>query len=108
MNLEATSQPRMPCDNLQPDELDRIPWAELTHAYGPASDVPALLRTVLRGGEDANEAWNDLHGNIWHQGTVYEATASAIPFLLGGFLDRGRTAEDRRHFLRLPWAPSPA
>jgi hypothetical protein len=24
----------------------------------------------------------ELHGNIWHQGTVYEATAYAVPFLV--------------------------
>lgn len=92
--------PPMPGDSVPLEELDRITWDELTHAYGPASDVPALLRAVLQGGEDADEAWNDLHGNIWHQGTVYEATAPAIPFLLGGFLDRCKAVENRRQFGR--------
>lgn len=32
--------------------------------------------------EEREEALADLHGNIWHQGTVYEATAYAVPFLV--------------------------
>lgn len=62
--------------------LDEIPWAELSHAYGPAEDVPGLLRVIASGDPDAVKiAVQDLHGNIWHQGTVYEATAHAVPFL---------------------------
>jgi hypothetical protein len=63
------------------DGLDDVPWAELTHAHGSAEDVPALLRQ-LRGDEHEREsALEALHGNIWHQGTTYEATAFAVPFL---------------------------
>lgn len=58
--------------------LDRVDWSGLTHAYGPADDVPGLLRE-LAAGEDAFDA---LFGNVWHQGTVYPATAPTIPFLL--------------------------
>jgi hypothetical protein len=67
------------------DSLDQIPWKDLTHAYGSAADVPDLLRRLgtapadLRG-EDS-PLWH-LFGNIWHQGTVYEATAYAVPFLI--------------------------
>jgi hypothetical protein len=31
---------------------------------------------------EAEEAVGELFGNIWHQGTVYEATAYAVPFLI--------------------------
>jgi hypothetical protein len=63
--------------------LDEVPWDKLTHAYGAASDVPHLLRDLASDDEEAREGavWH-LYGNIWHQGTVYEATASAVPFLL--------------------------
>lgn len=67
------------------DELDQIPWKKLTHAYGSAEDVPGLLRALrtatpeLRGEE--SPLWQ-LFGNIWHQGTVYEATTYAVPFLI--------------------------
>jgi hypothetical protein len=59
--------------------LDDVPWGKFQHAYGPAEDVPDLLRRLASG--DA-EALSDLYGNIWHQGTVYEATAHAVPFLI--------------------------
>lgn len=73
------------------DRLDQIPWEALTHAYGSAADVPDLLRALrtaspeLRG-EDS-PLWQ-LYGNIWHQGTVYEATAYAVPFLIDLALSR--------------------
>lgn len=68
------------------DKLDRIPWKGLTHAYGPAEDVPDLLRalrTVRAEDTDDEDSplWH-LFGNIWHQGTVYQATSYAVPFLL--------------------------
>jgi hypothetical protein len=67
------------------DRLDNIPWKRLTHAYGPAEDVPDLLRSLRTAraemtGEQS-PLWH-LFGNIWHQGTVYEATAYAVPFLI--------------------------
>ena len=58
--------------------LDAIDWEKLSHAYGSASDVPDVLRAVAAGDADA---LYELYGNIWHQGTVYEATAHAVPFL---------------------------
>ncbi|WP_426512071.1 hypothetical protein ACPPVO_16485 [Dactylosporangium sp. McL0621] len=60
-------------------ELDAVDWPDLSHAYGEADDVPDLLRRLATG--DA-EALHALYGNIWHQGTVYEATAPAVPFLI--------------------------
>lgn len=60
------------------DGLDAVQWATLNHAYGPATDVPDVLRRLATGD---GEALNELFGNIWHQGTVYPATAPAVPFL---------------------------
>ena len=63
--------------------LDDIDWSSLTHAYGSASDVPGLLKAWASGQpEAAKEAQGALFGNIYHQGTVYEATAPAVPFLI--------------------------
>jgi hypothetical protein len=65
------------------DDLDNIDWTKVKHAYGAASDLPAMLRTLASGNKEQREkALWELHGNIWHQGTVYEATAFAVPFLL--------------------------
>jgi hypothetical protein len=63
--------------------LDGIDWHSLGHAYGPADDVPGQLRSLLSSDPDEREeAVCHLFGNIWHQGTIYEATIFAIPFLI--------------------------
>ncbi|MDH6575980.1 hypothetical protein [Kitasatospora sp. MAP5-34] len=65
-----------------PAELDRVQWHALTHAYGSAEDVPELIRALYRTTEEeADEAIYELYGNIHHQGTVYPASAPAVPFL---------------------------
>lgn len=63
--------------------LEQIDWGKLQHAYGPAEDVPGLLRGLASPEKSARgEALHALWGNIWHQGTVYEATSVAAPFLI--------------------------
>ncbi len=65
------------------DRINTIPWKDLSHAYGAASDVPDLLKSLTSTDEKVcQEAIYELFGNIWHQGTVYEATFYAIPFLV--------------------------
>ncbi len=65
------------------EELDSIEWSALRHAYGAADDVPDLLRAVLSSDKAVRDnAMYELYGNIWHQGTIYEATAYAVPFLI--------------------------
>ncbi len=63
--------------------LDSVRWKDLHHAYGPATDVPGLLRAIA-GSDEAgrNEAWSALHGNVLHQGTVWQATPHVVPFLV--------------------------
>ncbi|MGI5243781.1 hypothetical protein [Dactylosporangium sp. CA-139066] len=61
------------------DDVATVDWAALTHAYGPADDVPGLLRDLAAG---SRQALSELYGTIWHQGTVYEATAHAVPLLI--------------------------
>ena len=63
--------------------LDAINWHGLDHAYGPADDVPGLLRDLASPDEQTREgAQYELYGDLYHQGTIYEATAFAVPFLL--------------------------
>lgn len=65
-----------------PAELDRVQWHDLTHAYGSAEDVPVLIRALYEEDqEEVEEAIYELYGNIHHQGTVYQASAPAVPFL---------------------------
>ena len=62
------------------EQLDNVPWEELGHAYGFAEDVPDLIRDLIDP-ERRKKALDNLYGNIFHQGTRYEATPYAIPFL---------------------------
>ncbi|MFJ8013778.1 hypothetical protein [Streptomyces sp. NPDC096339] len=65
-----------------PAELDDVPWHTLTHAYGSAEDVPELIRALYQDDQETvDEAIYELYGNIHHQGTVYPASAPAVPFL---------------------------
>ncbi|MFI1286711.1 hypothetical protein ACH4U5_39185 [Streptomyces sp. NPDC020858] len=71
-----------------PDGIDDIDWAALEHAYGPADDVPDLLRAA--GSADAqvrDEALGELFSSLCHQGSVYSATAAAVPFVARLALD---------------------
>ncbi|MDX3568308.1 hypothetical protein [Streptomyces sp. ID05-47C] len=62
--------------------LDDRPWPELDHAYGSAEDLPAVLRALAGDDPEATAgALEELYGSILHQGTVYAATAEAVPFL---------------------------
>ncbi|MEU2674719.1 hypothetical protein ABZ622_38970 [Streptomyces sp. NPDC007164] len=64
-------------------DLDRVPWAELRHAYGPATDVPAQLRDLIAPDQDTrDQAWFRTESSLYHQGNIYEATPHAVPFLL--------------------------
>jgi hypothetical protein len=63
------------------DGLDDVGWTERSHAYGSAADIPGLLRQAASGGDAAGEAISALYGSLFHQGTVYPATAAAVPFL---------------------------
>nr|GID90501.1 hypothetical protein Ade03nite_94250 [Actinoplanes derwentensis] len=65
------------------EKLSQVPWARLGHAYGSASDVPDQIRALRSGDAAVREAARRaLNGNIFHQGTRYEASAFAVPFLL--------------------------
>jgi hypothetical protein len=55
--------------------IDRVDRASPHHAYGPATDVPGLLRDLLsRDGEVRRAALDEFYGNVLHQGSVYDAT----------------------------------
>ena len=76
--------------------IDEIDWGRLHHAYGPATDVPDLLRAlhdpqqasadILQTAELRQESVREsviwtLWGNVYHQGSVWQASATTIPFL---------------------------
>ncbi|HVK84461.1 MAG TPA: tetratricopeptide repeat protein [Kofleriaceae bacterium] len=56
-----------------------VDWQQLSHAYGPATDVPAMLRALAStDATDRADALDAAYGNIYHQGTRYTATPPAI------------------------------
>jgi hypothetical protein len=82
------------------ERLAEVEWQRLGHAYGEATDVPGQLQAIAsRDPEAAEKAVDALFGNILHQGTVYEATAPAVPFLLELVIDP--TVPFREHLLKL-------
>src|SRR5712664_1324596 len=66
------------------EKLDSVPWATLDYPYiGSAIGVPGLLRALTSFDEEVRaEAIHELYGTIWHQDTICEATAYAVPFLI--------------------------
>ena len=64
--------------------LDDSRWSELRHAYGVASDVPALLRQLadLPSSENDQEPWFSLWSALAHQGDVYSASFAAVPHVI--------------------------
>ncbi|MFH7595661.1 hypothetical protein WDV06_11245 [Streptomyces racemochromogenes] len=74
--------------------LDGHPWQDSSHAYGGAEDLPALLRDLAGADEGASdEALEELYGSLLHQGTVYTASAEAVPFLVRIAAAGHRTAD---------------
>ena len=63
--------------------LDAVEWGSVEHAFGAAIDIPSLLRALRSDSrEDRDSAFENLFGNIVHQGTVYDATPLAVPFII--------------------------
>lgn len=63
--------------------LDPVDWSAVYHAYGPATDVPAQLWAVAIGDEPTRRAaWVELWVGVLHQGSVYDATAAALPAMV--------------------------
>jgi hypothetical protein len=63
--------------------LDDVPWPDMNHAYGPATDVPAILRGLVDDDPAVREvALDGMYGAVHHQGDVYDCTVAAVPFLV--------------------------
>lgn len=57
-------------------------WAELEHAYGNATDIPALLQQLAGTPIGNEEPWNSLWSSLAHQGDVYSASFAAVPHVV--------------------------
>lgn len=65
-------------------DLDKIDWSSLNGAYGPATNVPHMLRAVINAPdyESFRDAYGDFFNEVGHQGGVYQVTSYTVPFLL--------------------------
>jgi len=66
-------------------ELNSPKWNKLTHAYGKASDIPALLeqlKTAPPPSDYQSEPWFSLWSALCHQYDVYTASYAAIPHIV--------------------------
>ena len=61
-------------------------WHHLRHAYGPASDIPELLRALAQHPRPArsteDQPWFSLWSALCHQGDVYSASFAAVPHIV--------------------------
>lgn len=64
--------------------LESNRWSELHHAYGGASDIPALLSQLNTLPESSGEAepWFSLWSALAHQGDVFDASFAAVPHVV--------------------------
>jgi hypothetical protein len=66
--------------------LDDPRWKDLQHAYGEATDIPALLRLLAQSsGPNAHyreEPWFSLWSRLCHQDDVFTASYAAVPHIV--------------------------
>ncbi|GIJ43320.1 hypothetical protein Val02_02060 [Virgisporangium aliadipatigenens] len=63
--------------------LEQTDWRALAHSHGPAwPETPRLLAGLLTGDrDDARRALSHLWEELFHQGTIYQATPAAAWFV---------------------------
>ncbi|GGQ16127.1 hypothetical protein BKA00_006721 [Actinomadura coerulea] len=64
------------------DGLDDVDWASLTGAYGPADEVPDILRGLAANDEEWEGAVEEYFSTVVHQDTCYDCTPETIRFLV--------------------------
>jgi hypothetical protein len=67
-------------------DLQSPKWRNLTHAYGSAEDIPALieqLRTAPVPKSYQDDPWFSLWSALCHQSDVYTGSYAAVPHVVG-------------------------
>ena len=85
-------------------KLDSPRWSELQHAYGAASDIPALLRQLhdVPASQGRQEPWFTLWSALAHQGDVYSASFATVPHVIAA-LGTAPTRADSSYFQFPAW-----
>lgn len=82
------------------EKLGDIKWSQLTHAYGSAEDVPGIIAGLASENEALREkSYDSAYYIIFHQGTRYQASAAAIPFLFELLQDSSVPQRERLIYL---------
>lgn len=63
------------------EEIRKIDWAKYRHAYGPATDVPDMLKRLYTDIE-ITDAWDDFEYSVFHQNNFYSVSPIVIPFII--------------------------
>jgi hypothetical protein len=76
--------------------LDDPRWNELEHAYGVASDIPALLGQLIDLPASSGEAepWFSLWSALAHQRDVYSASFAAVPHVVAALATNPLKADE--------------
>lgn len=85
-------------------ELNMVDWKKYRHAYGPAGDIPKLLRAIAEAPAAGNaQEVNWLGNRIFHEGVapVHRVTLAVLPFVLGLVIE-GNTPH-RARLLKMLW-----
>ncbi|MCG5437846.1 hypothetical protein [Micromonospora foliorum] len=62
---------------------EEVDWSSVSHAYGPAIEIPALLRSIKSDSQEVRQgAYGDLVDLLVHQGSRFEASAAVAPHLI--------------------------
>ncbi|MBQ1013433.1 hypothetical protein KBX53_21295 [Micromonospora sp. M51] len=62
---------------------EKVDWSSVSHAYGPAVEIPALLRAVRSDIQEVRQgAYGDLVDLLVQQGSRFEASAAVAPYLI--------------------------
>jgi hypothetical protein len=83
------------------ETLNTIDWPHAQSCYGTSEEIPAAIRELVSADASVRDR---ARGTLWmsleHQGSVYEASALAVPFLLAILADP-QTQDKRQlvHFL---------
>ena len=84
------------------EPLDDLEWQNIADAFGPAVQVPRLIRDLASTDPEVRtSALENLTNHIWHQTSLYEATVRAVPFLVDLLLRDD--VQDKHLILSLLW-----
>ena len=65
------------------ENIDKVNWAELKHAYGTCEEFPKIVRLLAHTDLGVRRgALSYISENLFHQGTHYDVNEYALPFLL--------------------------